>query len=101
VRLLDPPLHEFLPDLDELQVECAVAADAARPTRERQAARRGQRLHEQNPMLGLRGVRLGLPFPGLFRCRCARSPRPPRTRAAPAPGFMVPLVGAGEELRSA
>ena len=67
VRLLDPPLHEFLPDLTELSVRVALAEDAAsrRPARPRLLAA-VRRLHEQNPMLGLRGVRLGLVVPGLF-----------------------------------
>ncbi|MDQ1614166.1 MAG: pyruvate, orthophosphate dikinase, partial [Actinomycetota bacterium] len=67
VRLLDPPLHEFLPDLTDLSVKVALAEergeDAAREHKLLDAVRR---LHEANPMLGLRGVRLGLVVPGLF-----------------------------------
>ncbi|HEV7629154.1 MAG TPA: putative PEP-binding protein, partial [Streptomyces sp.] len=67
IRLLDPPLHEFLPNITELSVRVAVAES-------RGEAREGDlrmlqavhRLHEQNPMLGLRGVRLGVVIPGLF-----------------------------------
>jgi pyruvate,orthophosphate dikinase len=68
IRLIDPPLHEFLPDLTELSVRWR----SPRPRRVRRAddrqdcCRRSNRLHEQNPMLGLRGVRLGLVMPGLF-----------------------------------
>ncbi|MCX6432722.1 MAG: PEP-utilizing enzyme, partial [Actinobacteria bacterium] len=67
IRLIDPPLHEFLPDLTELAVRVALAEargeDVEADLRLLQAV---NRLHEQNPMLGLRGVRLGLVLPGLF-----------------------------------
>ena len=80
IRLLDPPLHEFLPDLTELSVRVALAEPrGTRPTRTTcELLRAVHPLHEQNPMLGLRGVRLGLVVPGLFACRSGRSPRPPR-----------------------
>jgi pyruvate,orthophosphate dikinase len=68
VRLLDPPLHEFLPDLTELSVEVAVAEATGAPVDAKQLALLDavRRLHERNPMIGLRGVRLGLVIPGLF-----------------------------------
>ena len=67
VRLLDPPLHEFLPDLTELSVEVAVAEALGKPDEEKAALlKEVQRHSEQNPMLGMRGVRLGLTVPGLF-----------------------------------
>ena len=67
IRLLDPPLHEFLPDL----TEPGGGGRPGRGARRRAAAELRmlaavQRLHESNPMLGLRGVRLGLVIPGLF-----------------------------------
>ena len=67
IRLLDPPLHEFLPDRTELAVKVAVgrAGAGADPADERLLAA-VERLHESNPMLGLRGVRLGLVVPGLY-----------------------------------
>ena len=67
IRLLDPPLHEFLPDRTELAVRVAVAKATGEPdpTDVRLLAA-VERLHEANPMLGLRGVRLGLVVPGLF-----------------------------------
>lgn len=73
IRLIDPPLHEFLPDRTELAVRVAT-----RPTaHDRRLLAAVERIHESNPMLGLRGVR---PKTGLFRdwsrCRCGRSPRP-------------------------
>ena len=67
VRLLDPPLHEFLPDLTELSVRVAVAeARGEANENDLRLLQAVHRLHEQNPMLGLRGVRLGLVVPGLF-----------------------------------
>ena len=65
IRLLDPPLHEFLPDLTELSVKVALAGDQA-TEKDEKLLEEVRRLHEQNPMLGLRGVRLGLVIPGLY-----------------------------------
>ena len=64
IRLIDPPLHEFLPDLTDLSVKIALAGDAA-TEKDKKLLAAVRRLHEQNPMLGLRGVRLGLVIPGL------------------------------------
>ncbi|MDN5914062.1 MAG: pyruvate, phosphate dikinase [Pseudonocardia sp.] len=105
IRLLDPPLHEFLPDLTELSVEVALARErgASDPVRE-ELLTAVRRLHEQNPMLGLRGVRLGIAVPGLFAMQVRAI-----TRAAAAlvidgvavqPEIMVPLVGTVQELAS-
>ena len=70
IRLLDPPLHEFLPDRTELAVKVAVAEASGETGAEVDADRKllaaVEKLHESNPMLGLRGVRLGLLTPGLF-----------------------------------
>ena len=67
IRLIDPPLHEFLPDLTELSVKLAIAdSRGQREKRDRKLLAAVQRLHEQNPMLGLRGVRLGIAIPHLF-----------------------------------
>ncbi len=67
VRLLDPPLHEFLPDITELSVRVALAESRKDPNEnDLRLLQAVHRLHEQNPMLGLRGVRLGLVIPGLF-----------------------------------
>jgi pyruvate, orthophosphate dikinase len=104
VRLLDPPLHEFLPDLTELSVEIAVAeatGDEVDPKRHHllEAVRR---LHEQNPMIGLRGVRLGLVIPGLFamqvRALAEAAKQLTDEGLDPQPEVMVPLVGAVQEL---
>ena len=68
IRLIDPPLHEFLPDYTELSVEVALAGRRGQPRHARSTSCSAavKRLHEQNPMLGLRGVRLGIVIPGLF-----------------------------------
>jgi pyruvate, orthophosphate dikinase len=89
IRLLDPPLHEFLPPLEE-------ATSAAMRDRIRQ-------LHEANPMLGTRGCRLGLQFPEIYEMqvraivRAARAVAD-RTGEAPLVEIMHPLVGFTEEL---
>src|SRR5262245_6717386 len=64
IRLIDPPLHEFLPDLTELSVRVAVAEERGEvDEHDRVLLQHVRRLHEQNPMLGLRGVRLGIQIP--------------------------------------
>jgi pyruvate,orthophosphate dikinase len=74
IRLLDPPLHEFLPDLTELSVQGRVAEEQGTAQRGRPALLRAvRRLHESNPMLGLRGVRWASWCRVCSRCRCGRS----------------------------
>ncbi|MFD0686653.1 pyruvate, phosphate dikinase, partial [Actinomadura fibrosa] len=103
IRLIDPPLHEFLPDITELSVKVALAGDAADP-KDRELLEAVHRLHEQNPMLGLRGVRLGLVIPGLFamQVRAIAEAAAERSRAGgdPRPEIMIPLVGAVQELEA-
>jgi pyruvate,orthophosphate dikinase len=90
IRLLDPPLHEFLPSLEEATDE-----------RMRQRIRA---LHEANPMLGTRGCRLGIQWPEIYEmqvraiARAAKALRE-RTGEAPIVEIMHPLVGFKEELR--
>ncbi len=100
VRLLDPPLHEFLPDLTELSDRVAVAAERGETDpAEVELLAAVQRLHEQNPMLGLRGVRLGLHVPGLFLMQVRAIAEAAATRATPPHvEIMVPLVGSAREL---
>jgi pyruvate,orthophosphate dikinase len=104
VRLIDPPLHEFLPDLTELSVRIAVAEAKGEDVSEtdRKLLDAVQRLHEQNPMLGLRGVRLGLVIPGLFalqvRAIAEAAAECKKQGKNPRPEIMVPLVGAVQEL---
>ncbi len=67
IRLIDPPLHEFLPDLTDLAVKMAIDEPAGRATdREHRLLDAVRRLHEDNPMLGLRGVRLAIMVPDLL-----------------------------------
>jgi pyruvate,orthophosphate dikinase len=66
VRLIDPPLHEFLPNLEEILVEVTKAGDAA-TAEQRNLLSIVQSMHEMNPMLGLRGVRLGLMIPDFVK----------------------------------
>jgi pyruvate, orthophosphate dikinase len=104
VRLIDPPLHEFLPDLTELSVKLAVqeANGEAVDDTDRKLLEAVRRLHEQNPMLGLRGVRLGLVIPGLFglqvRAIAEAAAQVKKAGKNPVPEIMVPLVGAVQEL---
>jgi len=104
IRLLDPPLHEFLPDLTDLSVKVALAGDRA-TDQDRKLLDEVRRLHEQNPMLGLRGVRLGLVIPGLYamQVRAIAHAAADRIKAGgnPRPEIMVPLVGAVQELEAA
>jgi pyruvate,orthophosphate dikinase len=100
IRLLDPPLHEFLPhnEDDVRAVAEATGLDAAK------LLRRAQELHEVNPMLGHRGCRLGVSYPEIYEmqvraiieaaCEVAAEGRP-----APIPEIMHPLVAKGEEMR--
>ncbi|WP_059021141.1 pyruvate, phosphate dikinase [Mycobacterium sp. M26] len=106
IRLLDPPLHEFLPDRTELAVKVALAEARGETGPEVEADRKLQaaveRLHESNPMLGLRGVRLGLLTPGLFalQVRALSEAACHQILAGKDPKFeiMVPLVGSVMEL---
>ncbi len=67
VRLLDPPLHEFLPNQVELAVEVALGESRGEDVAEKKLIlQKVNELHEANPMLGLRGVRLGIVKPGLY-----------------------------------
>jgi len=106
IRLLDPPLHEFLPDRTELAVRVAVAKATGAGGRENDTDERllaaVERLHESNPMLGLRGVRLGLTVPGLYamqvRAVAEAAAEQALRGARPVVEIMVPLVGSVMEL---
>ncbi|WP_019356081.1 pyruvate, phosphate dikinase [Streptomyces sp. AA1529] len=103
VRLLDPPLHEFLPDITELSVRVALA-ESRKDANENdlRLLQAVHRLHEQNPMLGLRGVRLGLVIPGLFTMQIRAIAEAAAARKAgggdPRAEIMIPLVGTVQEL---
>jgi pyruvate,orthophosphate dikinase len=103
IRLIDPPLHEFLPDYTELSVQMAVADTRGhRRKRERKLLDAVRRLHGQNPMLGLRGVRLGIVIPGLvvMQARAILQAAAARVKAGgdPRPEIMIPLVATVQEL---
>ena len=106
IRLLDPPLHEFLPDRTELAVKVALAEargeTGAQEDADRTLLAAVERLHESNPMLGLRGVRLGLLTPGLFalQVRAIAEAAAEQILAGgdPKVEIMVPLVGSVMEL---
>ena len=90
IRLLDPPLHEFLPPLDEAESD--------------EMRRRIRALHEENPMLGSRGCRLGLMYPEIYAMQVQAIVRAAlaveaRTGEPPLVEIMHPLVGFAEELR--
>lgn len=99
IRLLDPPLHEFLPHEESEFEEVAKAAGLDVETLRRRAAE----LHEFNPMLGHRGCRLGVTYPeiyemqarAIFEAACAVAEK---SGAAPVPEVMIPLVGTKREL---
>jgi pyruvate,orthophosphate dikinase len=114
VRLLDPPLHEFLPNQVDLSVAVAVAEergdsevvlrDEKIPLEEaRRILGKVEELHEDNPMLGLRGVRLGIVKPGLYamQVRAIVEAACDRVEAGgnPVVEIMIPLTATREELR--
>jgi pyruvate,orthophosphate dikinase len=103
IRLLDPPLHEFLPDRTTMAVAVARAEDRGDVNEsDLRMLAAVERLHESNPMLGLRGVRLGLAIPGLFglQVRAIAQAASARKLAGgdPRAEIMIPLVGAVQEL---
>jgi pyruvate,orthophosphate dikinase len=108
IRLLDPPLHEFLPKREELMVEIAVMqakrAPKASIAKKEKLLLRVEDLHEFNPMLGHRGCRLGIVYPEITRmqtraiieaaCELAKKGK------NIIPEIMVPLVGIKKELQN-
>lgn len=105
VRLIDPPLHEFLPDLLGLEVKEAVARAQGQelPEADTKMLQAVRRMHEANPMLGLRGVRLGIYLPGLFqmqmRALVQAACELKKEGKNPHPEIMVPLIGSTRELQ--
>ncbi|MCL6607662.1 MAG: pyruvate, phosphate dikinase [Geminicoccaceae bacterium] len=99
IRLLDPPLHEFLPHT-ETEIGEVAAAAGVEP---RVVRRRLKELEEANPMLGLRGCRLGIVYPEIYEMQVqaiveAALEVEARTGTAVVPEIMVPLVGSAREL---
>ncbi|TMI93837.1 MAG: pyruvate, phosphate dikinase [Bacillati bacterium ANGP1] len=107
IRLIDPPLHEFLPRYDELLVEVTelrVRGDDPRALAEKERLLRAVAgMREQNPMLGLRGIRLGILFPGIIDMQVRAILEAACTLARQGikshPEIMIPLVGHPNELR--
>jgi pyruvate,orthophosphate dikinase len=100
IRLLDPPLHEFLPHSEEEFAEVAYAAGTTVDV----LRRRASELHEVNPMLGHRGCRLGITYPEIYEMQAraifeAAVAVAKESGAAPIPEVMVPLVGTRAELQ--
>jgi pyruvate,orthophosphate dikinase len=103
VRLLDPPLHEFLPDRTALAVELALTEPGPERTRLERLAERVRQLSEQNPMLGTRGCRLALLYPDIYAMQVRAIVRGGLAAAARGEAaeieIMIPLVAYAEELR--
>ncbi len=103
VRLIDPPLHEFLPDRDELREKIAEAGgegdDAARWEK---MLKKADELSEANPMMGLRGCRLSILYPEIIRMQTrailAAACEAKKDGVQAMPEIMVPLVGHAKEL---
>jgi len=108
IRLIDPPLHEFLPSLEELIRETTelkiTGKNAARLKRLEKVMARVEELHEANPMLGLRGVRLSILFPEITRMQvraimeAAADLRKKKIDARPE--IMIPLAGTLAEMKA-
>src|SRR5262249_23348462 len=107
IRTIDPPLHEFLPKREELMVEIAKleiqGGDKKQLEEKKRLLQRVEQLHEFNPMLGHRGVRLGITYPEITEmqtraiieaaCQLAKE------KIKVVPEIMIPLVGHVKELR--
>ena len=108
IRLLDPPLHEFLPKREDLLVEIQHLEDTKPRSPKLKGLRtllaRVEELHEQNPMLGLRGCRLGITFPEITEMQARAIIEAAVAVKAkggdPHPEIMVPLIGSIEEMRN-
>jgi pyruvate,orthophosphate dikinase len=112
IRLIDPPLHEFLPKREDLMVEIARLEAAKLETKDgksreiaekRKLLKRVEQLHEFNPMLGHRGVRLGITYPEITemqtRAIISAACRLAKEGQTVVPEIMIPLVGLVKELR--
>jgi pyruvate,orthophosphate dikinase len=106
IRLIDPPLHEFLPKHDKLLEEITYARARGQSGPELEEKERVfdavSRLHEQNPMLGLRGCRLGILFPEIVemqvRAIAQAASNLKKAGKNPHPQIMIPLVGTPQEM---
>jgi pyruvate,orthophosphate dikinase len=108
IRLLDPPLHEFLPKREDLLVQIARLEESKPRSPKLKELRtllaRVEELHEQNPMLGLRGCRLGITFPEITEMQARaiiEAAVAVKTKGGdPHVEIMVPLIGSIEEMRN-
>jgi pyruvate,orthophosphate dikinase len=108
IRLLDPPLHEFLPQREDLLVQIAHLEDTKPRSPKLKELRpllaRVQELHETNPMLGLRGCRLGIAFPEITEMQARAifeaAVSVKKKGGEPHLEIMVPLIGSIEEMRN-
>jgi pyruvate,orthophosphate dikinase len=108
IRLLDPPLHEFLPKREDLLVQIARLEETKPKSPKLKDLRtllaRVEELHEQNPMLGLRGCRLGITFPEITEMQARAIIEAAVAVKAkggnPHPEIMIPLIGSIEEMRN-
>ncbi len=105
VRLIDPPLHEFLPNQIELEKEMAVLESKGLSDPEKsKLLNKVRELHEMNPMLGLRGVRLSIVFPGIVEMQTAAivgaAAQVKKEGIDVNPEIMIPLIGHVNELKA-
>src|SRR5260221_9811942 len=107
IRTIDPPLHEFLPKREDLMVDIArleaTKGDKKTLEEKHKVLRRVEQLHEFNPMLGHRGVRLGITYPEITemqtRAIIEAACRLSKEGLKVVPEIMIPLVGLVKELR--
>jgi len=107
IRLIDPPLHEFLPKQERLLVEVTEMRVRGQSGAEREEKEKllqaVEALHEQNPMLGMRGCRLGIMFPEIVQMQAraiiGAAVRLKKEGKNPIPEIMVPLVGTRQEMQ--
>jgi len=107
IRLLDPPLHEFLPKREELMVELATlrakGGDKKEIEEKEKLLHRVEALHEINPMLGHRGCRLGITYPEISEMQCRAifeaAVKVQKEGKTVKPEIMIPLVGVPRELQ--
>jgi pyruvate,orthophosphate dikinase len=108
IRTIDPPLHEFLPKREDLLVEIQHLTDTKPRSPKLKELRallaRVEELHEMNPMLGLRGCRLGITFPEITemqaRAIIEAAVQVKAKGGDPHPEIMIPLIGSIEEMRN-
>jgi pyruvate,orthophosphate dikinase len=103
IRLIDPPLHEFLPNLEDQLVKVTKAGDRA-TAKDKELLATIKSMHEQNPMLGLRGCRLGLMIPDFVKIQTRAilnaAVAVKKAKKDPRPEIMIPLVGHVNELKA-